>query len=137
MAAKADIQHGITAQVHADRDSVVAACRRAAERLGKHARFEANATRVTVAILPGITPKFSSVSPIVSIDLRPGNGGGVQLESRVERYRTIQSRLFGFVPAGPKRLVGKQPFFRFLDALETELGALDPAAGTVNRRLPV
>ena len=134
MAAKQDIQRGISADVRADRDAVVAACWRAAEAVGKHARIEANAAKVTVAILPGASQKFSTISPVVGIHLRPAAGNRVHLDTRVEQHRTVQSRMFGFIPAGPKRLVGRQFFFRFLDALETELGALDPATGLVQRR---
>lgn len=134
MAAKHDIQHGISAEVRSERDEVVAACRRAADTLGKHARVDSNAAKVTVSILPGLSQKFSSVSPVVGIDLRPADGGRVHLDTRVERHRTIQSRVFGFIPAGPKRLVGRQYFFRFLNALETEIGALDPATGSIQRR---
>jgi hypothetical protein len=45
----------------------------------------------------------------------------------------LQSKVLGFIPAGPKRLVGRSQYFKFLNALETELGALDPASGSVQR----
>jgi hypothetical protein len=51
----------------------------------------------------------------VGIDLRPADGGRVHLDTRVERHWTIQSRMFGFIPADPKRLVGRQYFFKFLN----------------------
>ena len=136
MGAKQDVQHGVTADVRADRDAVVGACQRAAETLGKHARVQANAAKVTVQILPGVSQTFSSVSPTVGINLRPGRDGHVHLEASVESHRTVQSTVFGFIPAGPKRLVGRQYFFRFLNALETELAALDPVSGSVQRRQP-
>lgn len=136
MAWKRDINEGLNAEVAADRDAVVAACRRAAGTLGKHARLEASAAKVTVSFLPGLSATFSQVSPIVGIALSPAEAGRVRVDTQVERYRTSQPVVLGFVPAGPKRLVGRGQFLRFLAALETELSALDPATGSVRRRDP-
>jgi hypothetical protein len=133
VAARHDIRHGISAELQADRDDVIAACRRAAAVLGKRARVEASAAKVTVSISPGMSQDLRSLSPVLGIDLRPSGGGRVQVETRVEVHRTIRSRILGFIPAGPKRLVGRYHFFRFLNALETELGALDPVSGSVRR----
>jgi hypothetical protein len=133
MAAAHDVQHKINAEVDAEPDAVVEACRRATEALGKHARMHFNAAKVTVEILPGLSQAFSHVSPVVAVHLRPAGIGRIQVAAQVEGYMTRQSKVMGFIPAGPKRLVGRSYFFRFLNALETELGALDPATGPAQR----
>jgi hypothetical protein len=46
---------------------------------------------------------------------------------------TSQTKILGFNLAGPKRMVGRDQFLQFLDALETELDALDPETGVVRR----
>jgi hypothetical protein len=56
----------------------------------------------------------------------------MHLETTLARYKTLQSHVFGFVPAGPKRLACRQQFLMLLDALENELRALDPR-GTIVR----
>lgn len=133
MTARHDIRHGISAELTADRDDVIDACRRAAAVLGKRARVEANAAKVTVSILPGLAKEPALHFPVLGIDLQPSGGGRVHLETRVELHRTIRSRMLGFIPAGRKELVGRHHFFRLLSALENELGALDPVTGSVRR----
>ena len=46
----------------------------------------------------------------------------------LERYKTSQARVFGFVPAGPKFILGYDLYKRFLDGVSTSLRTLDPAA---------
>jgi hypothetical protein len=133
MAAAHDVQHKINAEVDAEPDAVVEACRRATETLGKHARMHFNAAKVTVEILPGLSQTFSHISPVVAVHLRPAGIGRIQVAAQVEGYMTRQSKVMGFIPAGPKRLVGRGYFFRFLNALGTELAALDPATGPAQR----
>jgi len=132
MAAKHDIQRGINAEVGAGREAVVEACARAVATLGKHGRSEATSQVVTVQILPGMSQKLSSISPIVEISLKPAAQGRISVSTKVTRYRTSQSKLFAFIPMGPKTLVGKSYFVKFLNALETELRALDPAGSQVH-----
>jgi hypothetical protein len=47
----------------------------------------------------------------------------------LDRYKTSQSRIFGFIPSGPKMILGYDPYKRFLSEVENRLRALDP---TVN-----
>lgn len=129
MAAKDEIQQGISAEVAADRDVVVDACRRAAQILGEHARLHADAAKVTVEILAGL----SRVSPVVGISLDLSDAGRVCVQARIERYRTSRPVAFGFIPTGVKHLVGRSYFRSFLNALEVELAALDPVTGRVSR----
>lgn len=133
MAAKHDIQQGISAEVAADREVVVDACRRAAQILGEHARLHADAAKVTVEILPGPSRAPAPVSPVVGISLQPSDAGRVCVDARIERYRTSRPVAFGFIPTGVKHLVGRTHFRRFLNALEVELAALDPVTGRVRR----
>jgi hypothetical protein len=137
MSWKNDVREGITADVTADREAVVAACRRATDTLGKHARLEAGPGKVTVSFLPGMSQRMSHVSPIVGVALRPAEAGRLRVDVRVERYKLNQSVMLGFIPAGPKTLVGRGQLLRFLAALETELGALDPVSGSVRRTDPL
>jgi hypothetical protein len=136
MAWKRDVKEGISAEVAADHEAVVAACRKAADQLGRHARVEADEVRITVSFLPGLSPKLSYVSSIMGIAVRQAGPGRLRLDSAVERYRLKQTTFLGFIPAGPKTLVGRGQFLRYLTALEAELGALDPAAGSVRRHDP-
>jgi hypothetical protein len=138
MAAKHDIQRGITAHVAASPESIGDACRRAAGTL-KNAEVSANGRKVTVKIIVGtlgqaLVGSRKGRSTVVGITLG-GSNGRVALETNVENYTTIQSRVFGFVPAGPKRLWGREAYFKFLDALENELRVLDPGA-EIQRRQP-
>jgi hypothetical protein len=132
MAAKHDIQQGISAEVAADRDVVIAACRRAAQTLGERARLHAGSASLTVEIRPGLARALTHVSPVVGISLQPSDAGRVSVQARVERHRESRP-VFGFLPAGLEHLVGRGHFRRFLDALEIELVALDPVTGRVRR----
>ncbi|MGO9955392.1 MAG: hypothetical protein ACLP50_05340 [Solirubrobacteraceae bacterium] len=70
----------------------------------------------------------------IGIRLGNGNGAGVHLEAAIEKYVTSQSKVFGFVPAGPKSLQGRDRYFKFFDALENELRAVDPSGKIMRRR---
>jgi len=131
-----DVNQGISAEIRADGKSVAAACRRAAETLGSHARVGVGAAGVRVEILPGMVQALSRVSPVVFISMQAVADGRLRVETRVEGWVTSQSTMFGIIPVGPKTLVGRGHYLRFLSALETELGALDPGAGAVRRRGP-
>lgn len=132
MSAQDDVKVGLQATVHATRDDVIAACTRAAASLGNHASATASSAKVTVKILPGLVKSMSKASPTVGVDLKPGNDGQVVLRAKVEQYLIFQSRLF-FIPFGPKQLVGKSYYQKFLTALERELQALDSGKGSIQR----
>lgn len=135
MAAKHDIQRGITAELDADREAIAEACRRAAGAV--RGQVEAGERKVRVRIViqtlgQKMVKSKRGRETVVGIGLS-GSNGRTQVETTVERFTTIQSRMFGFIPAGPKRMWGREIYFRFLDALENELRALDPT-GQVERR---
>ncbi len=132
MAAKTDVQIGLHAEVYATHEQVVEACRKAAEILGKRATAVVTPAKVTVSILPGLVSSLSPVSPLVVISLAPGGDGCVLVDARIEKYRTVQSRVM-MIPVGPKTLVGRGTYFNLLKSLEQELRAVDRGQGSVHR----
>ena len=137
MAAKTDSQIGVQATVFASREAVVEACTRAAGVLGSHASASTSGAKVTVKILPGMIKSMSKVSPLVGINLKPGSAeGSIDVNAQIESYRTSQSALLGFIPLGPKLLVGKSTYMNFLTSLERELAAIDAGNGTIRRTSP-
>lgn len=46
----------------------------------------------------------------------------------LETYKTNQSKLYGIIPLGPKRIAGYDPYQRFLNAVATALSERDPSA---------
>jgi hypothetical protein len=46
----------------------------------------------------------------------------------LQTYKTSQPRMFGFIPSGPKSILGFSPYKRFLDQLGAELHAQDSHA---------
>ena len=46
----------------------------------------------------------------------------------LETYKTTQSTIGGFIPAGPKMIAGMAPYKSFLHAVETVLRGADPSA---------
>jgi hypothetical protein len=46
----------------------------------------------------------------------------------LESYKTAQPRVAGFIPSGPKSILGYDPYRRYLDAINRELLAKDPSA---------
>jgi hypothetical protein len=139
MTAKRDLQHGITAELTVAHEDVVAACRRASETFGEFAQFQSNGNKATVVLilrsLGGRLIGSKSGRPmVVGIKLSDSNER-MHLDTTVEKYVTSQSKVFGFVPAGPKMLWGREAYFKLLDALENELRATDPN-GDIQRRRP-
>lgn len=138
MAAKHDLQHGITADLAAPRDDIAAACRRASETFGEWARFSDTGNKLTVTLLTRslggrLMGSKKGRPTIIGIPLEDNDGGRIHLDSTVEKYSTVQSTVFGFIPAGPKRLWGRERYFKFLNPLENELRALDPSGNIVRR----
>jgi hypothetical protein len=122
-----DARMGIVADIDATPEEAVMACQRAVDVLGSHATISVASGVFTVAIRPEYG-RLSAVSPVVGIKLPPAVSGGVTVVAQISDYLTSQAKTFGFIPAGPKRLVGKDQYFRFLGALEVELRALDSSA---------
>lgn len=46
----------------------------------------------------------------------------------LETYKTLQTKMYGFVPAGPKRIMGYDPYRHFLEETAARLVEADPAA---------
>lgn len=133
MSAASAAGHGLEATVYAPKDQVVAACLRAADFLGKSATTSATGASVTVRIRPGLVPGTSRVSPTVGIRLEPTSDGAVEVNAKVERYLTRQSRILWLIPFGPKRFVGRREYFDLLTSLQQELGSLVNGKGRVER----
>jgi len=132
MSVKEDATLGLQATVNSTRDEVVQACERAAGLLGTHAQTSVANTKVTVKILPGLVQKLSKTSPLVAINLQPGENSSIVLVAKIERYLTLQSRVY-LIPVGPKRLLGKSQYLNLLTALEQELRAIDKGGGQFRR----
>jgi hypothetical protein len=137
MAAKHDVQRRITAELSTTRENITETCRRAAEAVGEHATVKPAADQVNITILgrkqfvamKGDRKRFFLMD--LAVKMRPAQEGNIRLETEVGRYKTQQSAVFGFIPAGPKRLVGRTSFFKVLNSLENELRVLDPNADIV------
>ena len=132
MSAKDDVTLGLHATINSTREEVVNACERAAGMLGTHAQTSVANTKVTVKILPGMVAKLSKVSPLVGINLQPGENNSIVLDVKIERYLMMQSRAY-MIPIGPKRLLGKSNYLNLLTALEQELRAIDKGGGQFRR----
>lgn len=46
----------------------------------------------------------------------------------METYKTVQTKAYGLVPAGPKRIMGYDPYRHFLEEIAARLLDADPAA---------
>jgi hypothetical protein len=132
MSAKYDSQLGLQATVSAALDQVLKACAHSAHVLGKGADVATSGNTVTITVLPGLVRVLSQASPVVNITATPTENGNVSVRAHIERYRTIQSRMF-LIPIGPKRLVGNGSYLNLLTSLEQELRALDGGRGSVQR----
>jgi hypothetical protein len=56
------------------------------------------------------------------------DGGVTRLKvGGLETYKTTQSTVIGFIPAGPKMIAGYAPYKRFLEQVAVALRAADPA----------
>jgi hypothetical protein len=130
LAAKHDIERGITGDITATNEQLLEACRRAAEPISEHKRLEGLVEGgdgnmiVSLVVKPLMGSKPGQVSWVVAIGATGNNVKHVT--AQIVRYKTLQSRVMGFIPAGPKTLGGRREFFMLLDALENELRALDP-----------
>lgn len=51
---------------------------------------------------------------------------GSALSTRIVFFRTLQSKLYGLIPTGPKRLVGYENYKRYMVALGQAVEAWDP-----------
>jgi hypothetical protein len=137
LAAKHDIQRGIIAEIAATRDDITEACRRATDSVGEYASVKPAADQVNITILgrkqfvstKGDRKRFFLMD--LGVNMRPAQDGRIRIETQVGRYKTQQSTALGFIPAGPKRLVGRTTFLKILDSLENELRALDPSVDVV------
>jgi hypothetical protein len=49
----------------------------------------------------------------------------------LDTYKTVQSKMYGFIPAGPKMIHGMDPYKRYLNAILEELTSKDPEADLV------
>jgi len=46
----------------------------------------------------------------------------------LETYRTTQTKMYGFIPVGPKMIAGYDPYKRFLEHIANALAKADPQA---------
>lgn len=139
MAAKRDLQNGITADLTVAPEEALGACRRASETFGEWAHFESNGRAATVTLilrsLGGRLVGSKRGRPmVVGIRLSESDTWTAHLNTTVEKYVTSQSKVFGFIPAGPKTLWGREAYFKLLGALENELRAIDPKGDIVRHR---
>lgn len=58
-----------------------------------------------------------------------GANGTITLQvGGLETYRTTQSKMYGFIPVGPKSIAGYDPYKRVLNHIAEALAAKDPEA---------
>ena len=128
MGFKNDVSEYLSCETTRPLDEIEAAIRGAVSALGKHATIsKADAQRFTVVILPGFSTKLSDRSPVVDISYVP-SGSTSTVTTKIVDYITSQQAILWFIPAGPKSLSGRAHHRKFLDALETELVAIDHLA---------
>lgn len=130
MSIKVDAAMGLQGTVHADREDVIKAAKKAVDALGSHAEASAGAAKLTVGFYPGLVRAFSSRSPVVGVDLAPGEGGCIIVRANIESYRSVRQRVY-WIPVTPKRMIGKRTAKSFLRALKQELEAIDNGKGSV------
>jgi hypothetical protein len=132
------MQRGITADVAASQADVAAACRRAVDTLDGRGEFAPEGNKatvvITVATLGGkLIGSKGGRRTVIGISMTPSDDGKVHLHTNVESVFTTQETVL-FIPIGPKRMWGRESFFKFLDALENELRAVDPNVELVRRQ---
>lgn len=137
MAAKHDIERGISAEVKASRENVLEALERAGNPLNEHQRLEVRVADLgdQVAVSLWVQPLFKPKAPskqswLLSIELESPEPGSHCVETTLSEFRTAQSTMLG-IPIGPKELLGRREFLLYLDTLSNELNALDPDADVV------
>lgn len=54
--------------------------------------------------------------------------GGTDLKSEITYFRTRQEQLLGFIPAGPKKLIGWNAYSTFMQTLQVTVQDADRAA---------
>jgi hypothetical protein len=54
--------------------------------------------------------------------------GRTELKSQITYFRTLQQKMFLFIPAGPKRLVGWNVYSTFMDSLRAAASDVDNAS---------
>jgi hypothetical protein len=111
MTAKRDAMRGLSAHVAAAKESVVEACLRATEPFAERTDVQITADGLTVSFTRKVY-RFQSVTRT----------------SPVLDYATLQTKALGFIPSGPKMMIGAGVIEKFLDALEAQLHVVDPAA---------
>ena len=85
-----------------------------------------------IAFYPGAVRRMSHKSPIVIAQLTTLADGRIGLRTFVQRGLSSQSKSMG-IKTGPKRLVGVNVYRKFLNFLEGEIYAADPAAQVTRR----
>jgi hypothetical protein len=56
--------------------------------------------------------------------------GGTDLKSEITYFRTRQEQLLGFIPVGPKKLIGWNAYSTFMNTLQVTIQDADRAART-------
>jgi hypothetical protein len=125
-----DASMGLRATVYAAREDVIKAAQKAVEVLGTHAEATAGAAKVTVRIYPGLVRAFSAQSPVVGVELAPGDGDGIKVRAKIEHYRWTRQRVM-WIPVSPKMMTGRRTCKTFLRSLKQELEAIDSGPGSV------
>jgi hypothetical protein len=134
MSAKGDATIGLQAVVVASRDQVIEAATHALGILRGRAETSSNSGQMTVVVLA--SKWRGRRSPTIAIRLQPLGDGAIGVSVGMERWMTIQSRYAGIIPAGRKRIVGKQLYLFYLRALEQEFAYMNRGRGTVQRLGP-
>ena len=60
----------------------------------------------------------------------PSPQGGTQLRSVITYFRTLQPKVFGFIPTGPKELVAWKSYSTFMNAYKSAIEGSDRSART-------
>jgi len=55
-------------------------------------------------------------------------GGATKMQSAITRYKTSQSKSFGFIPTGPKKMLGLQAYRKWIANFIAALQEADPDA---------
>jgi hypothetical protein len=123
-----DTKMGLRATVYAGRDEILKAAQKAAEVLGTHAESTAGAAKVTVRCYPGLVRAMSRESPVIGVELAPGDGNAINVRATIEHYRWTRQRVM-WIPVTPKMMTGKRTAKTYLRALKQELEAIDTGRG--------
>jgi hypothetical protein len=67
-----------------------------------------------------------------SADVSGGEHGRTAIRvGGLETYKTTQSKVYGFIPAGPKMILGMAPYKSYLEIVRSTLMSADPTADLV------